>query len=912
MDILRAENINSSYYKNIEKDKNIARANCCAENSIFPFRESETFNYLNNSDVFMSSNISDSKTESLKEDLEKLRDDQGVIGKLWDGFKNLTGIGAGSNKAEAAAEQYENGEISYEEAQEKLENYKKGQETVVDITGDIVSGIIAVGAFALAVPTGGASLVAGLGIAAAAGAGTKIAVKAGDAIIAGRDYTGKDLLYDTATGATNGLFAPVTNGIGACITKTVGKKLGLTVVKEGTKEAIEQAAKQGIKSIITQQGVDVIGGTFLKRAAATAAGMAADGAVGGSTDNMLRAALNGEDAKGIIQAGVEGAIGGLIMAPVIGGGFKAAGKLGKSLNNKITTKSVFSNGMDTVFKQGETGDCALLSFINGAMKSDDAQDLIKKSITKSAFGDYHVKIGNQTIDIPASSLTDDILSDTTGVKLFEAAYKKMGGSIDGEFAENVAKQFGLNPVHIAADSITDETLDKIAKEQGTILSFGTKIDTDGRISTNGTNHYFTIQDVDTLGKKVTLSDPYDTSKLIELSYEDIKKFGISIDGGTVNKTDLLNSARNIGETSFKGNINSAQTSHEEDLVFEYIQKTSKKTGTPLTKDDLGDFSKRISPFATFNSDGTLNVRLMDGTGKKISILRENIDGEDIFHLYDESGEFITSIYRGGICPEKDFTKFLSNSNDTLIIGKNGPNVSELSNEEMIDYYTEALKKLNFKDKENPATAQEILDIFPKDAKTELILHETNATISDGVMAKWQAPTTIDGSYIEGGQEWFMRIHSQDSSSLNPNWIFRIGYKDACGTKYYDLKTGSFSGAAKGAESVSSHISIKGPYEGAEELLNDGNFSRTITMLSQHFVSDASKIDSQYKGLKNFLRKVTVYLQQNYKKEFKINMDQIKPEGSSKGVSVKHSDYPLEICIEKLRKDPIFRNLYPYF
>ena len=78
------------------------------------------------------------------------------------------------------------------------------------------------------------------------------------------------------------------------------------------------------------------------------------------------------------------------------------------------------------------------------------------------------------------------------------------------------------------------------------------------------------------------------------------------------------------------------------------------------------------------------------------------------------------------------------------------------------------------------------------------------------------------------------------------------------------------------------------------------------------MSDASKIDSQYKGLKNFLRKVTVYLQQNYKKEFKINMDQIKPEGSSKGVSVKHSDYPLEICIEKLRKDPIFRNLYPYF
>ena len=577
MDILRAENINNnSCYKNIEKDNRIVSTNCYAENSIFSFEKSDKFNYPNNLNIFTSSNTSNSSTESLKEDLEKTRDEQGLIGKLWDGFKNLTGIGAGSNKAEAAIEQYENGEITYEEAQEKLENYKKGQETVVDVAGDIVSGIVAVGAFALAVPTGGTSLIAGLGLAAIAGAGTKIAVKAGDAIVGGRDYTGKDLLYDTATGAINGLFAPITNGIGACVTKTVGSKLGLTVVKEGTQEIIEQTAKQSIKSIITQQGVDVIGGTFAKRALATAAGMAVDGAIGGSTDNMIRAALDGEDLEGILEAGAEGAVGGLIMAPVIGGGFKVAGKLGKSINNKITTSSVFSDGMDTAFKQGETGDCALLSFINGAMKSDDAQDLIKKSITKSAFGDYHIKIGNQTVDIPVSSLTDDILSDTTGIKLFEAAYKKIGGSLDGEFAESVAKQFGLNPIHIASDSITDETLDKIAKEQGIILSLGTKIDADGNISTNGTNHYFSIQDVDTLGKKVNLTDPYDTSKLIELSYDDIKKFGISIDGGSIKETNLPNSARNTGDVNFKGKETKTYTSTCKDMSNSKAQKEMKR------------------------------------------------------------------------------------------------------------------------------------------------------------------------------------------------------------------------------------------------------------------------------------------------------------------------------------------------
>ena len=56
----------------------------------------------------------------LYDELEQTREDQGIIGKLWDGFKNLTGVGAGSNKAEDAIKQYESGEISLEEAKEKL------------------------------------------------------------------------------------------------------------------------------------------------------------------------------------------------------------------------------------------------------------------------------------------------------------------------------------------------------------------------------------------------------------------------------------------------------------------------------------------------------------------------------------------------------------------------------------------------------------------------------------------------------------------------------------------------------------------------------------------------------------------------------------------------------------------------
>lgn len=614
--------------------------------------------------------------ESLRNELNEIKEEQGLIGKVWDGIKNITGLGAGSNKTEKLIEQYEDGEITYEEAKEAITNYEDGQDMCVDVAGDMVSGIIAVGAFAAAVPTGGASLIAGLGIAAAAGAGSKIAVKAGDALLGGREYSGKDLLYDSATGAVNGLFAPVTNGIGASVTKTIGKKLGLTVVKEGTEEIIEQTAKQGIKagikSVITQEGVDVIGGTLAKRAAATAAGMAVDGALGGATDNMVRAVLDGEDVSGVLEAGVEGAVGGLILSPVIGGGFKIVGKAGKALNNAITTKSVFSDGMSTAFKQGDTGDCALLSFIDSAMNNDETSDIIKNSITKSVGGDYHVKIGNQTIDIPVSSLSDDILSDTTGVKLFELAYKKAGGSTDGEFAESVAKQFGLNPVHIASDSITDETLDNISKESGTILSFGTKIDADGSISQEGSNHYFSIRSVDSENQKVTLVNPYDTSKTFELSYDDVKKYGISIDGGTKGETSLPNMARSTEDISFKG----------QEVNYDILVQQ-----TEIEPYELADFE--LTKY--FQDEEGLFQRYLLVDDKEISLerikkyLKKSSDGIEITSSADANPKH--GIFDGGL-----------KSGQTICIGKDGSifNCSDSSiNVKLIDRPNEDLMQILF-------------------------------------------------------------------------------------------------------------------------------------------------------------------------------------------------------------------------
>ena len=555
---MRTKNIGfNPYINNISTSENMTKKQLLSHSNVQ--KDNYNFSTYNNSEI-------------LKE-YKEIKSQQGIIGKTWDNIKNLFGSKSGSKAIENTLIQYKKGEISEEEVKQIIENYKEGQKTCVDVVADMASGILSVGAFALAVPTGGASLAIGLSLATTVGAGIKVGIKASDAKTTGKEYTGKDLLYDIATGGINGLLAPVTNGLGNCVTKTIGKKLGLKIVQEGAEEVAEQAVKQGIKqaakSAILTQSVDVAGGTITKRAVALGAGMALDGALGGASDNMVRAALNGEN---VIQAGVEGAIGGAIMSPIIGGGFRMAGNAGKALNNKITTKLVLPDGLNTKFKQGTIGDCALLSTIDGMMNNPQTTQYIKNSITKTLGGDYNVKIGDQIVKVAKSSLSDEMLSDTTGIKIFEQAYKQLTGNIDGGFAEVVAKQFGLKPIHITNETITDELLDKLAKQQGdTVLSFGTLVDTTGTISDAGQRHYFTIKNIDADSKMITLTSPIDTSKPITLSYDEVKTMGISIDGGSTKQIDLPNSTRENNDIVFKG-LERTRSDNETKKIIELLRE----------------------------------------------------------------------------------------------------------------------------------------------------------------------------------------------------------------------------------------------------------------------------------------------------------------------------------------------------
>ena len=182
-----------------------------AYNKLALSKTNDTYNTnlttLNNNEasIFTSENATNSiagDVESLNEAFNEVQDEQGLIGKLWNGFKNLTGLGLSSDDVQEKIEQYEQGEITYEEALETIESFSDKQEGAVNIIANTATGIATAG---IAVATGGAgALLMGAAIGGATKAGIKTLDRAtnnveGDALDA------KEIIKDTVTGAVDGM-----------------------------------------------------------------------------------------------------------------------------------------------------------------------------------------------------------------------------------------------------------------------------------------------------------------------------------------------------------------------------------------------------------------------------------------------------------------------------------------------------------------------------------------------------------------------------------------------------------------------------------------------------------------------------------------------------------------------------------
>ncbi len=334
--------------------------NCKVENIYKPLcinNDASVHNFCNSdllhkniSDKFIKNNEEESLSTVLNE-FKQIQKEQGLIGKSWNNIKCL--FGGGSKKIKKQINQYRKGEISLEQLKEFIDKYKKGQEMSVDVVGDIVSGMLALGAVFATPFTGGTSLL----LAAGVGSGVKTFIKSFDAITSGRKYGLKDTFYDIVTGSINGAFAPITNALGGAIGTGVAKILGLNTLKSAVFETgVNTAGKSFLSRLLAKQGVQYVAKesgksgfkTVLAKSVTYGADMATDGSVSGAVDGFARSFASG-DIKNMWTNIKQGFIGGLIAAPIIGGGFKLAGKAGAKLKQGVISQPKVSfEGKTTV------------------------------------------------------------------------------------------------------------------------------------------------------------------------------------------------------------------------------------------------------------------------------------------------------------------------------------------------------------------------------------------------------------------------------------------------------------------------------------------------------------------------------------------------------------------------------------
>ncbi len=262
-----------------------------------------SFLNTNNEDVSIftsdSENI-DENVELLKEQLNAVESENGAILDGWNNFKEKIGIGSSSQKCDEAINQYQNGEISFEEASEIIDNFDKKQDNSLNLFSNIATSIAAIAAVAVVtVATGGTALpiIAAVGIGAATGAVTKAGFKTADRAtneIEGDALDGKQIAKDAISGAVVGGTAAATMG-------TAGGTSGVT-------DAAVGCAKTGAKT----------------------------GAVSGASNYLIDCAFEEDqdfNAKELVVSTGEGAIIGAAVGGIMG-----------SVNGALRVNGILSSG----------------------------------------------------------------------------------------------------------------------------------------------------------------------------------------------------------------------------------------------------------------------------------------------------------------------------------------------------------------------------------------------------------------------------------------------------------------------------------------------------------------------------------------------------------------------------------------
>lgn len=184
----------------------------------------------------------------------EIKNKQGVLGNIWNGFKEITGTGISESKCESVLEGYKSGIISFDEALEYIEKFDKKQENMTDLEANIATGIGAI-AVATCLTSGPIGWAAAAMFGAPMGAILKTGLKFIDRLtnnVKGDEFDAKQITKDAISGAVTGAASAVSSGVGAGI-KAGSFKLAIS---NGTKCGAQCGALAGATGYITNAALD--------------------------------------------------------------------------------------------------------------------------------------------------------------------------------------------------------------------------------------------------------------------------------------------------------------------------------------------------------------------------------------------------------------------------------------------------------------------------------------------------------------------------------------------------------------------------------------------------------------------------------------------------------------------------------
>ena len=155
----------------------------------------------------------------LEEKLESIKDKQGLLGKTWNGIKELTTLGVSESDCENMLDKYNKGEISFEEAVSYLDDFDSKQKTMSNLLSNIATGVGAI-AFATATAGTGLGFVASFKAGAPIGAALKTGINFLDRATNDVDndaFDIKEMAKDAISGAMTGTTSAVASGVGTGI-----------------------------------------------------------------------------------------------------------------------------------------------------------------------------------------------------------------------------------------------------------------------------------------------------------------------------------------------------------------------------------------------------------------------------------------------------------------------------------------------------------------------------------------------------------------------------------------------------------------------------------------------------------------------------------------------------------------------